>query len=260
MTSAPIRVLVDHCVFLHGQTARHIEILENFEWPTGHKQAMNVLRLRGRRLASSEQRLRAEIPAIAAIGEAARQGAILVLTSEEIQAERFRARMGNRGVLGDLWAGVRFGHIPSPLARCTWMGDLTLAQMGSRDHREEFYRRLVHWARQGIPADLLKWLPHSEYVDAQRPNIARLGEYLAICDAVGETRLGDAFHFWTALCNGVDYFLTTDAKFLGALRERHCDPEALYRAFSPTELVQALDLAAFELPLAEGEVQPYARA
>jgi hypothetical protein len=139
------------------------------------------------------------------------------------------------------------------------MGALSLEQMASKDHREAFYRLLAHWARHGIPADLLNSLPQSEYVDAQRPNVARLGEYLALCDAVGEKH-GDAFHFWTALCNGVDYFLTTDAKFLRTLRAQHSDPETIYRAVSPTELVQALDLRAFELPLAEGEIQPYARA
>jgi hypothetical protein len=260
VNSAPARVLVDHCVFVHGQTARHVQVSESFEWPTGQKHTMKVLRLQGRRRSSGEHHLRIEISNIAALGEAARRGTILVLTSEEIQAERLRARMGSRGVLGDLWADVRFGHVPSPLARSTWMGGLTLEQMASKDHREEFYRRLVHWARHGVPADFLNWLPESEYVKSQRTNIARLPEYLAICEAAGETRLGDAFHFWTALCNDVDYFLTTDAKFLGALRAQHLNPAILYRAVSPMELVQALDLPAVELPIAEGEIKPYARA
>jgi hypothetical protein len=259
MDCEPVRVLVDHCVSVHGQTACHVRVEENFEWPNGQMRTMNVVRLQGRRRSSGEHQLRTEILNIAAIGEAARQGAIHVLTSEEIQAEKLSARMGNRGVLGDLWADVRFGHIPSPLARSTWMGALNLEQMASKDHRETFYRCLVTWARNGIRPDLLEWLPKSEYIDAQRPNIARLGEYLAICDAVGETRFGDAFHFWTALCNDVEYFLTTDAKFLRALRVQHPDPEILCRAVSPMELVQALELPAVELPILEGEIKPYSR-
>ena len=87
------------------------------------------------------------------------------------------------------------------------MGALPLDQAFSGDHQQRFCERILSFARDGVPQGLLDMLKLDEL---QRGNLDRLGEYLTLCEAVGPRRYRDAFHLWTALCNGFDYFLTTD--------------------------------------------------
>lgn len=134
------------------------------------------------------------------------------------------------------------------------MGSLTFKDIASRENQNEFFRCLLDVGAGSVSPGFVEAIPRTEF---ERWNLARLHEFVELCRAVGPTRLGDAFHLWTALCNGLDYFLTTDRKFLDALRRNATDPELLVRAVSATELCAALDLPDAPLPIAENEVVPF---
>jgi len=96
------------------------------------------------------------------------------------------------------------------------MGARVGADIASVNQQQAFVARLIQLSKKPIPETLLVAL---EVPQDGRPNLARLNQLVAICDAVGEPRWVDVFRFWTVLCRNLDYFLTTDRKFLNSLRE-----------------------------------------
>ena len=112
----------------------------------------------------------------------------------------------------------------------------------------------MHYESNGVPQAFLDILGLDNF---QLGNLKRLGEFKTLCDAVGPKRWCDAFHLWTALCNGLDYFLTTDEKFLRVLRNTCTNVDLLLPAVCPSELVDALHLPPVPLPIQEGEVIPF---
>jgi hypothetical protein len=253
MTAGTPRVLVDTCTRKQGALiGRAIDEPHTTDWG-GRQVGWLVRRLQARRLQHNAHGLREQIPFIASVTEAIRAGRLAAYTSSELRHEGWDLVRG-RNQRGDLWAGVRFGNVDPPLERSTWMGGLTVDQVYSGKHQQTFCEILLQYARTGVPQELLDVL---ELDDFQRLNLTRLGEYRVICEAVGRNRYRDAFHLWTALCNGLDYFLTTDEKFLRVLRQK-CDRDDLVRlAISPLELARKLDLPPGPLPVHEGEVIAY---
>jgi hypothetical protein len=55
----------------------------------------------------------------------------------------------------------------------------------------------------------------------------------------------------------LDFFLTTDDKFLRLLREDPSITDLAYRAVTPSELVGILDFTPAELPVGENELVPF---
>lgn len=251
MTGPPIRLLVDHCTVIHGDTVRVVSMAEPIMW--GPKRVvLPVAQLQGRSRDPCADWLRREIDALPAVTAAARAGRIEPFTSLELEAEAMLSRRPCMGTVGDLWAGVSFGDAPAPLDRSRWMGALTLSAFCSRARQREFYELLLHFAQRGVPRELMDVLNPTPF---EMESIARLGEFARICEAVGETRRGDAFHFWTAVRNGLDYFLTTDQRFLAAIRQSSV--EWAWQAVSPSEVAECLELPPRRLPVSEGEVVPY---
>jgi hypothetical protein len=188
----------------------------------GHIQTkVRVAKIRGRHREPQATWLREEIRSLASVCGAIRKGALTAYTSIELSTERMRSSMNGQGLHGDLWVGIHLGHVESPLDRSTWMGGLTVQMMTSDDNK------------------------------------AALAEFAKICKAVGRSRYGDAFHYWTAICNNKDYFLTTDRVFLQELRKHSEIADLVYRAVTPSELVGILNLLPVELPVREGEVVPF---
>jgi hypothetical protein len=150
MPSPVAKVLVDHCALMNGSTSRSVALTQTLNWDQTAV-PIKVTRIQGKRLQKGEDWLRNERQALTAVGVAARAGLIAAYTSMELTAERLKARMGGRGIRGDLWNGVRLAHVPVPLDRSTLMGSLSLDQMSSKDHRQEFYGLLLRFARDGVP-------------------------------------------------------------------------------------------------------------
>lgn len=248
------RVLVDHCAIEHGLLiGRAVGEPSTANW-AGHVVTLEVVRLQGRKLDPGAHWLRAQISHLAAITAAMQSGCLDAFTYSELLAERLKGRDGWNGVRGDLWKDVSFKHVDPPLERSTWMGALTLDQFSSRVHQTEFCERLLAFEKHGVPQVLLDVL---QIDDFQKGNIKRLREFATLCAAVGRTRWCDAFHLWTAICNEMDFFLTTDETFLRVLRDNCTDLNLLAPAVCPSELVDALGLRAALLPIQEGEIIPF---
>jgi hypothetical protein len=247
------KVLVDHCAVVNGLLIGRVVGETSTTMWGDHPVTFEVARLQGKKFGPAEDWLRTQISHLASVTAATLAGCIDAFTTAELIAERLNGRDGWSGVRGDLWKDVSFKHVSPPLERSTWMGGLTLDQVASREHQTEFCARLLHFEKHGVPQSFLEFL---ELDDFQIKNLERLCDFKTLCDSVGPTRWCDAFHLWTALCNELDYFLTTDQKFLRILRGNCADIRLLLPAVCPSELVDALHLPAVTLPIQEGEVIP----
>lgn len=79
-------------------------------------------------------------------------------------------------------------------------------------------------------------------------NLRQVERFRELCSGLAKKQYPDAFHLWTAEVNGMQYFLTTDGKFIRVMTETKnislpCKP------VSPAELLEILqikDLEPFE--------------
>lgn len=72
-------------------------------------------------------------------------------------------------------------------------------------------------------------------------NLRRVQRFRDLCNGLAEKQYPDAFHLWTAEVNGIEYFLTTDKKFIRAMTETKrlslpCRP------LSPSDLLYLLEI------------------
>lgn len=247
------RVLVDHCALVHGDTVRCVQVNETLQWGP-HRVSLPVARIQGKKRDAGADWLRAEIVALAGVTESFRAGGLRALTSFELSAERLSGRVSGGGLRGDLWRDVKLEHVPAPVDRSKLLGSMDLSAITSRVHQARFHRRLRDLASD---PNRCKKVEHYALSDFELESIARLPEFDEICKAVSETRLGDAFHLWTAVRNGLDYFLTTDRKFLDAVRGSGLDIDIQTRVVSPSELLDAQGLPGAPLPVGENAVVPF---
>lgn len=255
MAQKPPKVLVDYCAMQHGLLiGRAVEEVSTAMWGGVKPVTLGVVRLQGRKLPPGAHWLRAEIKCLASVTAAMESGQLAAYTYSELIAERMMGRDGWSGLRGDLWRNVSFLHVPPPLERSTWMGGLNLDQYSSREHQAEFCERLLQFEKNGVPKQFLEALDLDEF---QLRNLRRLSELRDLCGVVGRSMWCDAFHLWTALCSDLDYFLTTDEKFLRVVREGCANPALQTPAVSPSELVNIFDLHEVPLPIKEGEIVPF---
>src|SRR5688572_29703973 len=142
MTALP-RVLVDSSVRKHGAlVGRYVEERRTIMW--GDLEIPSkVTRPQGRVLDRNAHWLRGQIPFISSVTSAVRVGRLAAFTSMELIHEGSRLARGS-GLRGDLWAGLEFSHVDPPLERSTWMGSLTMEQVFSGQHQQEFCEQLLH--------------------------------------------------------------------------------------------------------------------
>jgi hypothetical protein len=69
----------------------------------------------------------------------------------------------------------------------------------------------------------------------------------AICDGLSPRHYPDAMHFWTAVTNNVDFFLTVDRKFMRILAANR-QVKTRTKAISPSDLLKHLGVTTLDAP------------
>ena len=82
--------------------------------------------------------------------------------------------------------------------------------------------------------------------DFERLCASKLDEFRNMCSesVFGRKRARDAYHYWTAECSCIDYFLTVDVKFVNAYKNAIKDKKlsAKCKVVSPIEFTEALSI------------------
>lgn len=209
------------------------------------------------------------LPFILAIGEAARRHEIACCSYRELEKENVDGRHSLMCNLSGFYAfhGIPFAMVPSPIEREKWF-DVSEGPGGVEIGLFEYYRpdksrdktrpnvreKFMDFLLAADPKKLYQTsLRHPRCTDFERNNIKNLHVFQNLCDAIHRKRARDAFHFWAAECNNIDYFLTTDGKFLRPYYTAIKDKKIKFRckAVSPEELVRELNISTDGIQLPE---------
>lgn len=157
---------------------------------------------------------RGQIECLPTIGKIAREKKIALYTYNEIDFEAWK-RPGSFPLnrLGNVFSGVEFNHVDAAVERSYFFQSDFSGYFG-KDQVIEFCRWLLAPNIETI-ADRLA--PTKHYPDFLLRNLQRVQRFRDLCVGLSENQYPDAFHLWSAEVNGMDLFLTTDRKFVGAV-------------------------------------------
>lgn len=178
------------------------------------------------------------LPTIARLGQ---EGRLEFLTYNEIHFEGSQRPGGYPGnLMGDLFSGVNMSKIPPAIERSRIQG-MDIREYVQRDVMINFCKFLL-----GVDERQMLGIPEicKRFPDFERASLENLERFRRLCDGLSIKQYPDAFHLWTGEVNGIDYFLTTDGKFIRAMTESkrielpctHISPEELLNDMGVDEL------------------------
>lgn len=237
MTSQPT-VLVDNCIRSTGYSDP--AQWEQIEIQLGPLKLGNPLLVYKVKQFKQDQRIM--MAAIQAISNHAEQKHINLYTYSELEWELWR---GYHSVRTNLTPFAAFQHneffeVPSPIERIKFFqtADWTIG---------EEVEKFIDWLLKVDVQRFCNMLNQANaYTNFERLCATKLDLFKKMCaeSVFGRNKARDAYHYWTAECNGLDYFLTVDLKFINAYKNAIKDKKLLTKckAISPTELVKSLNI------------------
>ena len=147
-------------------------------------------------------------------------------------------------VLGDLFVDITFKHVDAAVER-SFFFQMDISEYIKKDQVIKF----CIWLLDSKVEDLADRLEgQKRYPAFLLNNLRKVQRFRDLCNGLAEKQYPDAFHLWTSEVNGIEYFLTTDRKFIRVMTEtKHINLPC--RPLSPTDLLSMLkinDLEPFE--------------
>ncbi|MBO6946410.1 MAG: hypothetical protein JJ855_00405 [Rhodospirillales bacterium] len=176
------------------------------------------------------------LPTIARLGK---EKSLQFFTYNELIMEAWR-RPGSfpANIVGRLFSEIEFEHVDAAVERSRiFSGDMGTHIDGAA---------MIDFCRFLIGLDLEGFFSRpklcSRFPDRELDNLRDIGRFRELCDGLSDSQLRDAFHLWTGEVNSIDFFLTTDKKFIRVMTETKrinlpCMP------VSPTSLLQYLGVS-----------------
>lgn len=234
MSNIP-KAMVDCCVTSIGNVDPATWKLVDTNGPFANK-------LRVYEITAKAPKQRKLIKTIKAISNFAEHDNIQLYTYDELRWEEWNGfqSMGNNLTPLAAFTKIRFQDVPPPIDRSKFVQTTNWTDGKVVDKFLDF---LLEADASGLER-MMK--ARACFSDFERQNAAQLKLFKDMCSnkAIGEKRKRDVFHLWAAECSHIDYFLTTDLKFL-----RSCNNAINHKKFdinckvvSPADLVKELSI------------------
>ena len=209
--NTPPKIMVDTGVVSTGlaDPARWKEIDTN--GPIANK--LLVYRIEERNT-QHRQILLEDLIAVQAIGRAARNGEILFYEYPELVWESWGGYHSWAPNLSPLYAfhSVRWHSVPSPIERSKFF-------QSDNWVKGENVELFMDFLLKNDPRQLDDYMCRSDkFSDFERQCVKYLSFFQLMCDdkVIGRKRARDCYHLWACECSGLDFFLTTDVRFLNS--------------------------------------------
>lgn len=234
MSNVP-KVMVDCCVTSIGN-------VDPASWKRVDSNGPFANKLLVYEITAKSPKQRELIKAIMAISNFAEQHRIKLYTYDELRWEEWNGyqSMGNNLTPLAAFTKVRFNDVPPPIDRSKFVQTANWTDGKEAD-------KFLDFLLEADSSRLEKMMKvQTCFSDFECQNAAQLKLFKDMCSnkAIGEKRKRDVFHLWAAECNHLDYFLTTDLKFL-----RSCNNAISHKKFvinckviSPADLVKKLSI------------------
>lgn len=158
---------------------------------------------------------REQFECLPTISELAETGKIELFRYLELDFEDWK-RVGSfpSNKLGKLFEPKKMKRVSAAIERSYFL------QSSLETHLEK--SRVMEFCRwlntPNLEDKILRSKAADKLPEQMKCNITQLERYRVLCKNLSESQRIDAFHFWSAEIAGIDYFLTTDKKFVNAMR------------------------------------------
>jgi hypothetical protein len=245
----PVSVLVDNCITSLSDIMVPTGKEDEISWVGGTKKYTISGYIRKSPRNENEQWLQRQIDALPTIARLARDGGISCHTYSELEYEAM-LRPGSfpANIIGDLFENVEFSRVNAPITRSRFFsGDERFVQ---REAVIDFCKWLHDPKVESLAdrTDFQRLLPEFEL-----NNLRHVGRFRDICQGLSKKQFPDAFHLWTAEVSGLDYFLSTDKKFIQAITKLD-KTDLPCKPISPEDLLSELGVTERDpFPYEEGQ-------
>lgn len=213
MSSDVLTVMIDNCVLSLSETMRCVR--KPVEVRFGDiTQTVDVLGFAHRPgPGEHESWKREQFECLPTIARLAREGRIECYTYNELHHEAWR-RPGSfpSDPIGRLFHDVTFHHVDAAVERSYFF-----QSDADEAVSHEAIRKFCIWLLDSpVDRHVDRLAENGRFPGALIDNLRRVHRFRELCAGLSEDQCVDAFHQWTAEVNGIDYFLTTDRKFINA--------------------------------------------
>ncbi|MFC1672592.1 hypothetical protein ACFL12_00420 [Pseudomonadota bacterium] len=240
MPENPISVLIDNCVDGYSDVMEGARKPVTLQWGDIEINEHIVGYQRKQPRKPNEAWLQTQIDCLPTVARLAQEGGLVLASYSEIRFEGFQRSGGFVGsFIGRLFQDVDLSKV-SPAIERSRLYQMEFGSYIQRSAMIEFCEFLLELDEQ-----LLLGTPKvaERFPEFELTNIRHLERFRALCRGLGKKQYPDAFHLWTGEVNGVDYFLTTDKKFIRAMTEsknvdlpcKPISPEVLLKELGITE-------------------------
>jgi len=235
--------LVDTSVWRLAEFARPVRIREQVSI-FGREQTIEILNMR--RIGPYESWKELQIEALPTIARLTREGILNLFDYNEIELETMKGTILG-GAVVYLLENVPIFYAKSPVERSRFQQ----TDMDAFANKETFIRFCkvllsVNLSQRENKSDVRKLIPNLESIE----------RFKEICRDLSETHYPDAYHLWAAETNKMEYFLTTDKKFIQAMT-RTKRTRLNSQPIAPRDLLNQLGIAELDpLPIADWAVRP----
>lgn len=180
--------------------------------------------------------------AIQAISRFAEKGNLDLCTYIEIDCEMMLGYQSWKANLSPLAAfqNINFSKIQSPIERSNFF----ITQDFAKGEIVEQFIDFLLKADENRLLYVMNKIPSC--TDFEKNNVSKLSIFKNMCSdkVFGRKKARDVYHFWAAECSNVDYFLTTDMKFIRTYNNAvaHNNLITNCKAISPEDLIRKLNI------------------
>lgn len=168
-----------------------------------------------------------EIDSLPVIAELIHRGIVSPFTTHELKAEAYSVVEFPPVRRDDVFAGVEFAYLKSPLDRSKW--GLSSAQYLDRESVIkycEYFFLSPSKDRLETFIDGMRHNPTYSLTKFEERCLRHVSTFRNICRNIDRAHYPDALHLWTAEENGIDVFLSVDKKFRNVMERQnvhlHC--------------------------------------
>jgi hypothetical protein len=236
--SKAISILVDNCIIDLSRTMRwDNKVKEVSVCESTHQVSVLGLTRRAMPEACRETWKLDQVKCLPTLGKLAKEGKLDLYTYSELDNENDRGKNCYAQPPGNVFRGVPFKHVPSPVER-SYFQQMDMRTFSSNETVIDFCKWLINNKVEEI-AERLKGSDY--YPDQLVKNLKRVGRFRDLCRGLGEKQFSDAFHLWSGEVNEIKYFLTVDRKFIRVMTETKkiglpCRP------ITPSDLLEKLKI------------------
>jgi hypothetical protein len=255
--------MLDHGIFSHAELSEWCVLEKRERW--GEQDT--VLKITGIRRRKPQRNIEYEqnICALFTIGRLIREGRIEAYDYSEIQCERMRDWIGWR--ICNALQGCHVNYCPAALIRSKFRQTInfneSISKGGKKDRKKNpglgnftqiaFFEWLCSLSSQQVESLLdansriAQLAPQRALTDFEVESVKNIEWFQFLCFRSGSTdNYPDIFHLWTAERNGLDVFLTLDAKLTRLIanvrNEKKKTIDISTRVLQPVELLNELGI------------------